>query len=162
LIGPHIVPSLLIDGKGPTSAQGGYIVTTKEEAVAAVHHALDKGYFAIKLYGTLNKDWGKPMADEAHKLGLHGYGPIPPGMRPLEAVHDGYDEITHINFVMMQAMPDSVVQNSNGMDRFFGPGRYAAGVDLHSKEMTAYLDELATRHTEVDPTLVTFEDLYMP
>ena len=28
--------------------------------------------------------------------------------------------------------------------------------------MTAYLDELARRHIAVDPTLVTFEDLYVP
>jgi hypothetical protein len=83
-------------------------------------------------------------------------------MRPLDAVRDGYDEITHINFVMMQAMPNDVVEHSNGMERFFGPGRYAAGVDLHSKEMTSFLDELARRHIEVDATLVTFEDLYMP
>ncbi len=34
-------------------------------------------------------------------------------MRPLDAVRAGYDEITHINFVMMQAMPDDIVANSN-------------------------------------------------
>jgi hypothetical protein len=75
-------------------------------------------------------------------------------------VHAGYDEITHINFVMMQAMPDDIVKTSNGTNRFLGTGKYASGVDLHSKMMTAYLDELAARHIAVDPTLVTFEDLY--
>jgi len=29
-----------------------------------------------------------------------------------DAVRAGYDEITHINYVMMQAMPDDVVQQS--------------------------------------------------
>ena len=43
-------------------------------------------------------------------------------MRPLDAVRAGYDEITHINFVMMQAMPDDVVATSNGMNRFVGTG----------------------------------------
>lgn len=162
LLGPRIVPSLLIDGKGPESAQAGVVVSTKEEALAAVHRAKDEGYFGIKIYGTTPVDYVKPMADEAHKLGLHVHGHIPHGMRPLDAVHDGYDEITHINFVMMQAMPDDVVAHSNGMQRFFGPGRYAADVDLHSKMMTDYLDELAARHIETDPTLVTFETLYMP
>jgi hypothetical protein len=83
-------------------------------------------------------------------------------MRALDAVHAGYDEITHINFVMMQALPDDVVKNSNGMARFVGTGKYAADVDLHSPMMTKYLDELARRHIAVDPTLVTFEDLYVP
>ncbi len=67
-----------------------------------------------------------------------------------------------INFVMMQAMPDDIVKDSNGMNRFVGTGKYAKDVDLHSKMMTAYLDELATMHIAVDPTLVTFEDLYVP
>jgi hypothetical protein len=102
------------------------------------------------------------MAALAHQLGLHVHGHIPHGMRPLDAVHDGYDEITHINFVMMQAMPDDIVKNSNGMNRFVGTGKFAKDVDLHSPKMTAYLDELASRHIAVDPTLVTFEDLYVP
>jgi len=59
-------------------------------------------------------------------------------------------------------MPDDIVKNSNGMNRFVGTGKYAKDVDLHSPAMTAYLDELAARHTAVDPTLVTFEGLYVP
>lgn len=161
LLGPRIVPSLLIDGKGPMSAQAGVVVTTLDEALAAVRRARKDGYFGIKLYGTLPKEFVKPMADLAHKLGLRVHGHIPHGMRPIEAVRAGYDEITHINFVMMQAMPDDVVQNSNGLQRFFGPGRYAANVDLNSKDMQAYINELAKRHIAVDPTLVAFESLYV-
>jgi len=162
LLGQRIVPSLLIDGPGPFTAQVAYVVHNEAEAVAAVDHAKSKGYFGIKLYGSLDPAWVKPMAAEAHKLGLHVHGHLPHGMRPLDAVHDGYDEITHINWVMMQAMPDDVVKNSNGMGRFVGTGKYAKDVDLHSPMMTAYLDELAARHIAVDPTLVTFEDLYVP
>ena len=162
LLGPRIVPSLLIDGAGPYTAQAGVTVHSLDEALAAVRRAKAEGYFAIKLYGTIEPAWVKPMATLGHQLGLHVHGHIPHGMRPLEAVHDGYDEITHINFVMMQAMPDDIVKTSNGTNRFIGTGKYAAGVDLHSKMMTAYLDELAARHIAVDPTLVTFEDLYVP
>jgi imidazolonepropionase-like amidohydrolase len=77
-------------------------------------------------------------------------------------VHDGYDEITHINFVMMQAMSDDVVAKSNTIARIMGTARYAADVDLHSTAMTAYLDELARRHVAVDPTLVVIEDTLYP
>ena len=162
LLGQRIVPSLLIDGPGPYTAQVAVVVHNVDEALAAVHRAKDTGYFGIKIYGSMDPAWVKPMADLAHKLGLHVHGHIPHGMRPLDAVHDGYDEITHINFVMMQAMPDDVVANSNGMARFVGTGKYAADVDVHSPMMTKYLDELARRHIAVDPTLVTFEDLYVP
>lgn len=162
LLGQRIVPSLLIDGAGPYTAQVAVVVHNLDEALAAVHRAKEKGYFGIKLYGSLDPAWVKPMADLAHQLGLRVHGHIPHGMRPLDAVHAGYDEITHINFVMMQEMPDDVVATSNGMNRFIGTGKYGADVDLHSKAMSDYLDELARRHIAVDPTLVTFEDLYVP
>jgi len=162
LLGQRIVPSLLIDGPGQYTAQVAVVVHNQDEALAAVHRAKDSGYFGIKLYGSLDPAFVKPMATLAHQLGLHVHGHIPHGMRPLDAVHDGYDEITHINFVMMQAMPDDIVKNSNGMNRFVGTGKFAKDVDLHSAKMTAYLDELAQRHIAVDPTLVTFEDLYVP
>jgi cytosine/adenosine deaminase-related metal-dependent hydrolase len=162
LLGPRIVPSLLIDGAGPLAAQVGVVAHSLDEALADVHRAKDEGYFAIKLYGSIDPAWVKPMADLAHQLGLHVHGHIPHGMRPLDAVRAGYDEITHINFVMMQAMPDDVVQKSNTVARIMGTAKYAADVDLHSKAMTDYLDELARRHIVVDPTLVVLEASLVP
>ena len=121
-----------------------------------MHRAKNEGYFGIKLYGTLDPAWVKPMADEAHKLGLHVHGHIPHGMRPLDAVRAGYDEITHINFVMMQAMPDDVVQQLERPAALLGPGSYAADVDIHSPECRP-ISMNWRRHIAVDPTLVTFE-----
>jgi cytosine/adenosine deaminase-related metal-dependent hydrolase len=162
LLGTRIVPSLLIDGPGEYTAQVAVVVHNQEEAIAAVRRAKQDGYFGIKLYGSLDPAWVQPMAAEAHKLGLRVHGHIPHGMRPLEAVQAGYDEITHINFVMMQAMPTDVVATSNGMNRFVGTGKYAKDVDLHSQAMSEFFDQLAAHHTAVDPTVVTFEDLYVP
>jgi imidazolonepropionase-like amidohydrolase len=162
ILGTRIVPTMLIDGEGPNSAQVAVIVRTRAEAVAAVRRAKAEGYFGIKLYGSLNPAWVRPMAQEAHRLGLRVSGHIPQGMRTLEAVRAGYDEITHINWVIMQAMPESVIQSNNGLPRFYGPGRYGADVDLQSPAMTAYLDELQRRGVVVDPTLSTFEPLYVP
>jgi cytosine/adenosine deaminase-related metal-dependent hydrolase len=162
LLGQRIVPSLLIDGAGPLAAQVGVVVHNLDEALAQVHRAKTDGYFAIKIYGSIDPAWVKPMASLAHKLGLHVHGHIPHGMRPLQAVRDGYDEITHMYFVMMQAMPEDVVQKSNTAARISGTGKYAADVDLHSKAMTAYLDELGRRHIAVDPTLVVVESSLVP
>jgi len=162
LLGTRILPSMLIDGSGPYTAQVAVVVKNLDEALAAVHRAKDSGYFGIKLYGTIDPAWVKPMADLAHQLGLRVHGHIPHDMRPLDAVRAGYDEVTHINFVMMQAMPDDIVKTSNGMNRFIGTGKYAADVDVHSAAMTSFLDELANRHIAVDPTVVTFESLYVP
>jgi len=83
-------------------------------------------------------------------------------MRPAQAIEAGYDEITHINFVMMQAMPDEVVNVSNGIARFEGPGRFAKGVDLSADPMKSLIATMARRQVASDPTLVTFESLYVP
>ena len=162
LLGPRIVPSLLIDGAGENTAQVAVAVHNEQEAVAAVDRAHNEGYFGIKIYGSMDPSWVAPMAAEAHRLGMHVHGHIPHGMRPLDAVHAGYDEITHINFVMMQAMPQDVVDHSNGIARHMGMAQYAPDVDLNGPVMRPFLDELARRHIAVDPTLSTFELEYVP
>jgi len=162
LLSPNVYPSSLIDGKSPYTAQVGTSVASLDEAIAAVDKAKQDGFVAIKLYGSFNPAWVKPTAVEAHRLGLHVHGHIPAGMRPWDAVKAGYDEITHINFVMMQAMPDAVVAVSNTKARFEGIGRYAADVDLSAEPMKSFVADLAARHITVDPTLVTFEALLVP
>ncbi|MFT3727378.1 MAG: amidohydrolase family protein [Terricaulis sp.] len=162
LLGPRIVPSLLIDGAGPNTAQMATVAHNVQEAVAAVDRAHEDGYFGIKIYGSVDPSWVAPMAAEAHKLHMHVHGHIPAGMRPLDAIRAGYDEITHINFVMMQAMPDDVVAHSNGIARHMGMAQYAPDVDLRGPQMTAILNEMQQKHIAVDPTLVTFEQEYVP
>ena len=74
----------------------------------------------------------------------------------------GYDEITHINWIMMQAMPDSVIEVSNGIARFEGPGRYARNVDLDAEPMKSFVATLAAKRVASDPTMVAFESVYVP
>src|SRR6476660_9553815 len=57
----------------------------------------------------MKPEWIAPGAKLAHQLGLHVHGHIPAGMRTLDAINAGYDEITHIYFATMQAMPQEVV-----------------------------------------------------
>ena len=162
LLSPRIYPSVLIDGKGPNTAQMGSLATSQDEALAIVRKAKDEGFTAIKIYGTFNPDWVAATAAEAHRLGLHVHGHLPAGMRPKQAIQDGYDEITHIYFVMMQAMPDEVVTKSSGMARFEGPGRYAKDVNLNAEPMKSLIATMAQRHITVDPTLSVVEGLLVP
>ena len=130
LLTPHVYASSLIDGKGTYTAQVANVATSEAEAIALVGKAKANGFTGVKFYGTFNPAWLPASIREAHKLGLHVHGHIPAGMRPVDAIAAGYDEITHINWVMMQAMPDSVIPVSNGIMRFEGPGRYAKDVTL--------------------------------
>jgi imidazolonepropionase-like amidohydrolase len=159
LLAPDGKVSIIIDRKDPLAAQGALTVTSAEEAVAAVRKIKAAGMWGVKFYTSMNPAWIPPAAAEAHKLGLHVHGHIPAGMRPLEAVRAGYDEITHINFIMMQAMPQDVVDKANTAARLEGPAKYGKDVDLDSPEMKAFYGELAKRGTIIDPTLTVWEPL---
>jgi imidazolonepropionase-like amidohydrolase len=162
LLSPKVYPSVIIDGKGPRSAQGATIVTSLSEATAAVDKAKAQGFTGIKIYGSYDPAWVAPAAAEAHKLGLHVHGHVPAGMRPSQAIAAGYDEITHIYFVSMEAMPDSVVATSNGINRMLGTGQYAKDMNLTAAPMKPLIETMAARHIVSDPTLVVVESLLVP
>lgn len=162
LLGPKLYPSVLIDGKGPYSSQSGVIVQSLEEALAAVRQAKVDHFTGIKIYGSFAPSWVAPASAEAHRLGLHVHGHLPAGMRPSDAIAAGFDELTHIYFVMMEAMPDDIVATSNGINRFEGTGRYAKDVDLSSPRIRSLLDTMVKRGIAVDPTLIVAEALFVP
>ncbi len=162
LLSPKVYASTLIDGKGPNTAQVAEVATSQEEAIEAVRRAKTNGMTGVKFYGTFNPAWLPAAAAEAHKLGLHVSGHVPAGMRTLDAINAGYDEITHVYFAMMQAMPDEVVAVSNGIQRFQGPGRYAKDVDLNGEAIRTLIETMARRKTVADPTLVVAESLFVP
>jgi imidazolonepropionase-like amidohydrolase len=162
LLIPNVYASSLIDGKGENTAQVANVATSQAEAIALVAKAKENGFVGVKFYGTLDKTWLPAAAAEAHKSGLHVHGHIPAGMRPLEAIKAGYDEITHINWVVMQAMPDDVIAKSNGIARFEGPGRHAKDLDLDAEPMKTMIATMAAKGIYSDPTMVAFESLYVP
>ncbi|WP_308516056.1 amidohydrolase family protein [Sphingomonas flavescens] len=159
LIAPDGKISVIVDRKDPLAAQGALTVSSEAETVAAVDKIAKAGLWGVKFYTSMTPSWIAPGAAEAHKLGLHVHGHVPAGMRPLDAVRAGYDEVTHINFIMMQAMPQSVVDKANTSARLDGPARYGKDVDLDSPAMKAFYAELAQRKTIVDPTLTVWEPL---
>jgi imidazolonepropionase-like amidohydrolase len=162
LLSPRVYASTLIDGKGPNTAQVADVATSQAEAIEAVRRAKANGMTGVKFYGTFNPAWLPAAAAEAHRLGLHVHGHIPAGMRTLDAIEAGYDEVTHIYFMMMQAMPDDVVAASNGIQRFQGPGRYAKDVDLNGEAIRTLIATMARRKIVADPTLVVAEGLFVP
>ena len=159
LLAPEGKVSVIIDKKDPLAAQGALTVSSVEEAIAAVRKVKAAGLWGVKFYTSMDPAWIAPAAAEAHKLGLHVHGHIPAGMRPIEAVRAGYDEVTHINFIMMQAMPKAVVDKANTAARLEGPAKYGKDLDLDSPELTEFYAELGKRKTYVDPTLTVWEPL---
>jgi hypothetical protein len=159
LLAPDGKISVIIDRKDPLAAQGALTVSSEAETIAAVDKIKAAGLWGVKFYTSMNPAWIAPGAAEAHRLGLHVHGHVPAGMRPLDAVRAGYDEVTHINFILMQAMPQDVVDKSNTAARLEGPARYGKDVDLDAPAMKAFYAELAQRKTIIDPTLTVWEPL---
>jgi hypothetical protein len=147
----------IVDRKDPLAAQGATTVSSAAEAVEAVRMIKGKGLWGVKFYTSMDPSWIAPAAAEAKKLGLYVNGHVPARMRPLEAVRAGYNELTHINFVVMQLMPQAVVDKANTAARIEGPAKYAKDLNLDSPEARAMFAELKRSGTWVDPSLVVFE-----
>lgn len=151
--------SVIIDKKDPLAAQGSEVVSSEEETIAAVRRVKDAGLWGVKFYTSMNPAWIAPAASEAHRLGLHVHGHVPATMKPSEAVAAGYDELTHLNFVVMESMPREVIDKSNTRQRVEGPARFFKDIDLDAQPMAGFIADLAKRKTLVDPTIVIFEGM---
>jgi len=157
--GPTIYPAGLIEGKSPFSFHGGFVVDSLEAAKAAVDWYAARGYRQIKLYNSIHPEWVKPLAAHAKLRGLRVAGHVPAFMRAEEAVQAGYDELTHINQVML----NFVVQpgdDTRTLARFTRIGEDAQQLDLASPAARKFIDLLHQRGTVVDPTVGTFESMF--
>ncbi len=162
LLAPECWDSVIVDRKGPLVAQGSIAVGSLEDTLAAVRKIKANNLTAVKFYTSMDPAWIPPGAALAHKLGLHVHGHIPAGMRTLDAINAGYDEITHIYFATMQAMPAEVVAKANTTMRLLGPGKYFKDVDLDAEPTKTVIRTMAEKHIVLDPTLVVVENVLLP
>jgi len=161
LLAPECWDSVIVDQKGPLVAQGSLSVSNLDETLAAVRKIAANHLTAVKFYTSMNPDWIAPGAKLAHQLGLHVHGHIPAHMRTLDAINAGYDEITHIYFATMQAMPQEVVDKANTTMRMLGPGKYFKDVDLDAEPTKTVIATMAAKHIVLDPTLVVVEGVLL-
>ena len=161
LLSPECFSSAIVDQKGPLAAQGSLVVGSLEETLAAVRRIKDAGLHGVKFYTSMKPEWIPPAAKLAHELGLHVHGHIPAGMRTLDAINAGYDEITHIYFATMNSMPDYVVEKSNTTLRMTGPGRHFKDVDLNGPVIKQVIDTMIAKKAVIDPTLVVVEGVLL-
>ena len=161
LLAPECFNSVIVDQKGPLVAQGSLAVSSLDETLAAVRKIKANNLTAVKFYTSMKPEWIAPGAKLAHQLGLHVHGHIPAGMRTLDAINAGYDEITHIYFATMQAMPQEVVDKSNTTMRMLGPGKYFKDVDLDAEPTKTVIRTMAEKKITLDPTLVVVEGVLL-
>jgi hypothetical protein len=161
LLAPECFDSVIVDQKGPLVAQGSLAVSSLDDTLAAVRKIKANNLTAVKFYTSMKPEWIAPGAKLAHELGLHVHGHIPAGMRTLDAINAGYDEITHIYFATMQAMPQEVVDKSNTTMRLLGPGKYFKDVNLDAEPTKTVIATMARKKIVLDPTLVVVEGVLL-
>ena len=159
LIGPRMVPAGFIEGESPFASRGGFVVNNVEEAEKAVDWYAQRGYRQIKLYNSIHPDWVVPIAAYAHSRGLRVSGHVPAFSRSERVVREGYDELQHINQLMLNFVSDPDT-DSRTLARFILVGERAWALDLDSKAVRDFIALLAERQTVIDATLATFEGMY--
>jgi hypothetical protein len=159
-VGPHIVPAGYIEGKSPFSSYGGFVVEDVEGAKRAIEWYALHGYRQIKLYNSIKPEWVQPVADYAHQLGLRVSGHVPAFMRAEEAVRAGFDEIQHINQVVLNFLTKRD-DDTRTLLRFYLVGDNANQIDLDGDRVRDFIKLLVDRKTAVDPTLTAFEAMFL-
>jgi hypothetical protein len=159
LLGPSVVPAGFIEGESKMSARNGFVIKNLDEAKKAVDWYADHGYPQVKIYNSFPKDILRDTAAYAHQRGLRVSGHIPAFMRAQEAVDQGYDEIQHINQLMLNffVTPET---DTRTLERFYLVANKTAGLDLNSKPVQDFIATLAKKQIVVDPTLATFEFIH--
>ena len=157
-LGTRVVLAGIIDGPGPFQGPTKVLAATPEEALAAVDNYKKLGYVQIKIYSSVKPELVPVITAEAHKLGMRVSGHVPSGMIASQAIEQGFDEIQHINFLVLNFMPD--VKETRNPQRFTEPGKRAADIDPNGAEMKQFIALLKQHHTTLDPTMATFEGMY--
>ncbi len=157
-VGPRVVMAGFIDGPGPYAGPSEVLVDTGEEALAAVDRYAELGYEQVKLYSSLDPRLVPPIVERAHRRGLRVSGHIPNGLTAEQAVRAGFDEVHHANFLFLNFL--------EGVDtrtpaRFTEVGARAAEIDVSSAAVRSFLRLLEERDAVVDPTLATFEEIFL-
>ncbi len=159
LVGPRIqVMSGFIDKAGPYAGPTGSIINTLEEGLKAIKDYHSKGYTQIKLYSSIEPDWVKPLADQAHDLDMRVSGHIPAFMLAEQAVKNGYDEIQHANMLALNFLSDTI--DTRQPLRFSMVAEHGHNLDFNSKAFKDFIALLKEKNTVIDPTVSIFDGMF--
>ncbi|WP_286263996.1 amidohydrolase family protein [Thalassotalea atypica] len=155
LAGPRITRYGFIEGKSKFSSNSGTMVESETEAIAAVQRYSNLGFPAIKLYNSMNGDWAPAIAKEAHRLNMKVTGHVPAFSNANSMIAAGYDELTHINQVMLGWVlkPD---EDTRTLLRFTAMKRFP-DLNLHGEQVQFTISQMVEHGVAIDPTLAIHE-----
>jgi hypothetical protein len=155
VLSPQIVPSGFLEGKSAFSSKLGIVVQTLDEAKAAVDWYALRGYRHLKIYNSFPREHLRDTVAYAHQRGMRVSGHVPAFMRAQDVVERGFDEINHINQVMLNFLVTPKT-DTRTLERFTLPAERLATLDLNSRPVRDFVALLKRQKTVVDPTVGTF------
>lgn len=155
LVGPRVIIAGLMDGTGKYTAPIGTTTATADQAIAQVREWNELGAVQIKIYSSMDPALVPVIVKEAHGLGMRVSGHIPAGMIAQDAVHDGYDEIQHVNFLFLNFMPDTKDRTQTPV-RLTATAERAGTIDLQSGAVKEFIALLKAKDIVSDPTVGIF------
>lgn len=157
LAGPRIHRLGFIEGKSEYSANNGILVSSEEEALAAVDSYHDMGFYGVKLYNSMNGDWAPAIVKKAHSYGMFVCGHVPAFSNANAMLRAGFNEMTHINQTMLGWVLEPE-EDTRTLLRLTALKRFPT-LDLNSPKVQETLDLFVKNKTAIDPTLAIHEVL---
>jgi Amidohydrolase family len=156
LLAPRIVPAGFIEGESPDSARNGFVIKDLAGAKHAIDWYHEHNYPQIKIYNSFPKAILPDVTEYAHSKGMRVSGHIPVYLRAHEAVEQGYDEIQHINQVLLNFLVTDTT-DTRTLERFQLPAEKVGSMDFDSQPVKDFIALLVRHKTVIDPTLTTFD-----
>lgn len=157
LAGPRVIRSGFIEGKSPYSSNNGELVSSQEEAIEAVRTYANGDFHQIKIYNSMKGEWVPAMIEEARKHGLKVAGHVPAFSTADQMIAAGYDEMTHINQVMLGWVLEDG-EDTRTLLRLTALKRLPA-LSMDDPRVKATIAAMAENNTAIDPTLAIHEAL---
>ncbi|MBI3367842.1 MAG: amidohydrolase family protein [Burkholderiales bacterium] len=153
---PQIVPAGVIEGESPFAMRQGPVIKTLDEAKAAVDWYAQHGYIQIKIYNSFPREFLRETVAHAHALGLRVSGHVPAFLRAQDVIEMGFDEIQHINMVLLNFLVTPST-DTRTLARFELPAERVATMDFDAPEVQAFIRLLKERGTVIDATLLAMQ-----
>jgi imidazolonepropionase-like amidohydrolase len=158
--GPRVFRSGFIEGRSPFNSNNGILVASEEEAVAAVQAYAERGGFhQIKVYNSMDPAWIPAVIAEARAHGLRVTGHVPAFTDANAMIAAGYDELTHINQLMLGWVLEEG-EDTRTLLRLTALKRLPE-LDLDSAGVQATIQSMVDAEISIDPTFAIHEALLL-
>ncbi|MCF7220628.1 amidohydrolase family protein [Marilutibacter chinensis] len=159
LMMPRIVAAGFLEGESDFSARNGFVVSDLAGAKEAIDWYAANGYPQLKIYNSFPKAILEDTVAYAHEKGLRVSGHVPAFLRAQDVIDAGYDEVQHINQLLLNFFVDETT-DTRTLARFYLVADKTAGLDLDGAPVRDFIASLVENEVVIDPTLATFEFLH--